>query len=263
MSINIFQSYYREDQITELSPEFIPYDNRANPVKNLYELYLYRRIYDLADQSGVWGMFSWQWRRKLSGISAQGVLDVIQGNPGADVYLFNAYPWDESRYFNIWEQGEQSHPGILHLAQAVLATMGEDPNLVKQPMCRDTYLAANYFAGNKYFWDGLLEFLTRFESSLDQLSPEDQTLLRSSAGYEPNPNLDFTGFLCERMISTYLLKKQDELDVCAYVPPGNFASEFKYAAVEKRDADALRYWNQMRESADKGLVTQWIEELYS
>jgi len=173
MSIKIYQAYYQEDQLPNLDPEFTPFDNTVNPVNNLYELYIYKQVRELAEKAGdeMWGVFSWQWKNKLQGPTAKQILDHVQKSKdaGADVVIFNAYPWDEPEAYNVWEQGEWCHPGIAMLGARILDTMGEDYNLVMQPMDYTTYLAANYFVGNKVFWDGLLAFLDKFVAALDEL----------------------------------------------------------------------------------------------
>ena len=44
--MKIFQAYYKEEQKSQLDPEFTPFDNTANPVTNLYEYYIYTKIYE-------------------------------------------------------------------------------------------------------------------------------------------------------------------------------------------------------------------------
>jgi hypothetical protein len=261
MSTRIYQAYYRDDQVANLDPEFTPYDNRVNPVANIYEHYIYHQTRNISQQDGVtlWGTFSWQWKNKLHGPTAQDVLDFIEHDPGYDVYIFNAYAEDEAVSFNVWEQGQWCHPYILHLGRRLLDLMGEDPKLVEQPMTKDSYLAANYFVGTAEFWDGLLEFLDRFVAAIPMLNEADTELLKTSAGYGPNGALDHTGFICERLISTYIVRSQ-----CRVKSWGGSSelSAFKAAAVNANDKASLHKWNQIRPAKGPKLATQWIEKLY-
>jgi hypothetical protein len=282
MSIKIYQAYYREDQIPNLDPEFTPYDNTANPVKNLYELYIYHQVRQLAQAGGVdlWGVFSWQWKNKMPGVTAPEVIRVAEQGvaAGATAIIFNAFPFDEVLAYNVWEQGEWCHPGICHLAHQLLTAMGENPDLVYEPMDNRTYLTANYFIGNSEFWDGLLEFLDRFKAAIPLLSEEDQKKLFSSAGYGPNPNLDYTGFICERMISTYLAKELDNFNgrlfnVLPDWPLEQYKDDpmvqlihLKRYAVQNRDADAMHDWNAVRPLPDHAknqrIATEWINKIF-
>jgi hypothetical protein len=262
MSIKIFQAYYREDQKEFLEPEFTPFDNTNNPVKNLYEHYIYHQVYKQAVDQGLdkWGVFSWQWRKKLQHIEPNEILGIVGQLETTDVTIFNAYPNDELIAYNVWEQGEWSHPGIIDLGRKLLTIMGEHPDLVELPMGRDVYCAANYFVGNKKFWDGLLEFLDRFVKSIDHLNEEDTAKLYSSAGYEPNPNLDYTGFICERLISTYLLLNQKNLHISAWVPYDHPDSADKHNAIVTGDRSAMFAWDFKREIPHPHHATAWIDK---
>jgi hypothetical protein len=282
MSIKIYQAYYHENQISHLDPEFTPYDNTENPVKNLYELYIYHQVRQLAQSEGVdlWGVFSWQWKNKMPGVVASEVIQVAnQGEQnGAGAIIFNAFPFDEVMAYNVWEQGEWCHPGICDLARQLLTIMGENPDLVCEPMDHRTYLTANYFIGDCKFWDGLLEFLDRFKAAIPLLSKECQEKLFSSAGYAPNPKLDYTGFICERMISTYLVKELDNLDKRLFSVLPDWPLEqykdkpivklidLKRYAVKNRDSSAMHEWNLIRPLPDHAknqrIATEWINKMF-
>ena len=223
MLTKIYQAYYKQEQIPNLDPEFTPYDNTDNPVKNLYEHYIYHQVRKLSLANNVdrWGVFSWRWKNKLQNVSAAEVLNLVNDAPQADVIIFNAYPSDELVAYNIWEQGSWHHPYIVTLGHKLLELMGEDPKLIYQPMDYTTYVAANYFVGTAKFWDGLLEFLDRHVAAIDLLDQEHKKMLHSNPRYDdPSlayldqyyPGLDYTGFICERLISTYLLKMENQLD---------------------------------------------------
>ena len=263
MSTRIYQAFYRDDQLPLLDSEFTPYDNRANPVANLYEHYIYHQTAKLSKHDGIkmWGTVSWQWKNKLHGVSAQQLIDKINGDSNADVFIFNPFMHDEAVSFNVWEQGQWCHPYILHLGRKLLELMGEDPSLVEKPMTRETYLAANYFVGNEKFWDGLLDFLDRFVEAIPQLNDADAALLRSSAGYGPNGALDHSGFICERLISTYLISRND-LRINSWAPSGDYLSDLKLKAVTTSSRELLREWDNARPAKGPKLATQWIEKLY-
>lgn len=263
MSIRIYQAFYRDDQKPHLDAEFFPYDNRSNPVDNLYERYIYQQTekLSLADGIDCWGTFSWQWRKKLSGPSAQDIINFISSNPDSDVYIFNGYLQEENLAYNVWEQGQWCHPHILYLGRKILEAMGEDPNVVELPMTRETFLVANYFAGNADFWRRLLSFLDRMVVAMTNLNPADSDLLMSSAGYTPNPKLNHTGFICERMISTFLILEKN-LKICAW-PGGGFLSDLKLMAVRQQSKQIMQSWDQMRQINSEKIATSWIEKQFS
>ena len=264
MSIKIYQAYYKEEQIPNLDPEFTPYDNTVNPVSNLYEHYIYHQVRKQALAEGVerWGVFSWQWKRKLQGLTASAIMEMAKQTQETDVLIFNAYPSDELVAYNVWEQGAWSHPYIVVLGRKILEVMGEDPDIVYQPMDHRVYCAANYFIGNAKFWDGLLEYMDRYVAALDQLDEEYTRMLRSSAGYEPNPKLDYSGFICERLVSTYLVKHFKELSIGAFVPGHHRLGDMKHEAVLNNNKELMLEWNEKRPAAGPKIATEWIEKVF-
>lgn len=209
--MKIFQAYYKEEQRTHLDSEFTPFDNTANPVVNFHEYYIYKRIYEQAvqDQEDLWGHFSWQWKRKLNDVPPQQILDIINVNPGADVYTFLPFPWECATAWNVWEQGQWCHPHILTLAEEILTRMNIDPVVLQTPMGSRDYLCVNYFVGNKQFWDRLLAFLDLFVETTEKLDQPYLELLNQSANYGDNLSLNYRGFICERMISTFFVLNKD------------------------------------------------------
>lgn len=264
MNIKIYQAFYREDQKPHLDKEFEPFDNTNNPVKNLYEHYIYHEVRKRALAEGIdrWGVFSWQWRKKLQHIEPTAILGMSEQAEDCEVLLFNAYPYDEIVAYNVWEQGAWSHPYIVVLGRKLLELMGENPDLVCLPMDRTTYCAANYFVGTAKFWDGLLEFLDRFVAAIDRLDDEHKQMLYSSAGYEPNPALDYTGFICERLISTYLVKAQFHLKISAFIPGTHELGDLKHEAVRTQNKEKMLQWDSLRPAKGYKLATEWIEKVF-
>ena len=264
MNTKIYQAYYREDQKAHLDKEFEPFDNTSNPVKNLYEHYIYHQVRKRALAEGVdrWGVFSWQWRNKLQHINPAAILGMVDQAQDSEVLIFNAYPADELVAYNVWEQGAWSHPYIVVLGRKLLELMGENPDIVYLPMDRSTYCAANYFIGTAEFWNGLLEFLDSFVAAIDKLDNEHKTLLYSSAGYEPNPALDYTGFICERLISTYLVKKQFTMKISAFIPGTHELGDLKHDAVRNQNKEKILQWNALRPAKGIKIATEWIEKVF-
>lgn len=262
MSTRIYQAYYQDSQKIHLDPNFTPFDNRTNPVSNLYERYIYQQTAEISrrDDIDLWGTFSWQWRKKLIGPNSEDILSFINNNPGNDIYIFNAYPQNEAISYNVWEQGEWCHPNIIHLSQRLLELMDENPELVEQPMTRETYLTANYFVATNTVWTGLLEFLDRFVLAISKLNNTDTQMLLSSANYGPNRNLDYTGFICERLISTYFIK-HPEFKIKPWAGSEHL-SDLKLLAVQTKNKELIVNWNNKRHSTGAKIATSWIEKQF-
>lgn len=213
--MKIFQAYYKLEQMKFLDEEFTAFDNTANPIVNLHEFYIYRMLYDEAQTTNenLWGHFSWQWKRKMPGVSAHAIINQIELSPGFDVYTFHPFPHETALHWNVWEQGQWCHPHLITLGEQILKHMGEDLAVMHKPMGTRDYLCVNYFVGNIKFWEKLLNWLSRFAAALESLPSDYRKLLEQSAGYGDNPNLDYRGFLCERMISSFLVRYHNEISV--------------------------------------------------
>jgi hypothetical protein len=253
--MKIFQAYYKEEQRSQLDQEFTPYDNTANPVVNLHEYYIYTKIYQEAMMTNedLWGHFSWQWKRKLENVPAAQILEIINTNPGADVYTFHPFPWEAAIAWNVWEQGQWCHPHIIELAEKIFEGMGLDPKVIMSPMGSRDYLCVNYFVGNKNFWDGLLAWLHRFVDVCGRLSDDQVDLLNSKAGYEANPNLDYRGFICERLISSFLVYEQERVKVRPFI-------EIYNARISNELKELVLLKDRAIDTKDKSLLVEFLDK---
>jgi hypothetical protein len=254
--MKIFQAYYKEDQKSLLDTEFTPFDNTANPVVNLHEYYIYTKIYEEAQKTNedLWGHFSWKWRSRIPGVTAQQIVDIINLDLSYHVYTFNPYPQEIIKYWNVWEHGQHCHPMILELAEKIFKDMGLDPLLLQKPQAMDHYIVANYFVGNKKFWDGLLLFLQKFIETMDKFEGEWLEKLNTSADYRTNMSLNYKGFLCERMIGIYMMLN-DQLRIRPffelYYREGQFDPYFEEVLSLKQLGTTSNDQNLLREYLDK------------
>ena len=76
-------------------------------------------------------------------------------------------------------------------------------------------------------------------------------LLNESAGYEPNLKLDYRGFLCERMISTYLVLNQNKLLIRPLV-------EFYHYRISNEMQMLLEFKEQGIENKSREFLHQYV-----
>jgi hypothetical protein len=254
MKLQIYQAYYDPSQIPHLDLEFIPLDNTNNPQPNLreYPLFLECRQRALADGADLWGYFSWKWKDKLCGLTPQFVFDHIQNNPGYDVYFFNWYK--ATPYFNVWEQGSHCHREIIEIMEAAFPLMGLDSNILYKPMPNSISFYALYCVGNRKWWDGLIDFTTRFINVIPQLPDSVRVLYERSAGYRNDLSLNYFAFIHERLLSTYILLNQDTIKVLPYhhepdTPFESMLEDIKSACIQKQSEDLKTVWFRLRNAA--------------
>lgn len=245
MNVEIYQSYFTQDQLRHLDPEFTAFDNTTNLVPELREYAINRVVRDMAvnKKTELWGMFSWQWKQKLNGLTAQAVLDHINQNPGYDVYFFNAFSHQVPYVLNVWEQGEWCHPGIVKIIRAVFEHIGLDPNIVYKPMDRANMFWSCSCVANQKFWDGYLDLVHRYHYSLPHLPSEIINLHDSDSNYGI-AKLNYFPFIQERLFSTYL-SMHPEIKVLPY-QHGEAYYHDHYHILNRLKATDIDLWRRMR-----------------
>lgn len=152
------------------------------------------------------GLFSPRFGFKTR-LTGKDVFDFVAGHPGADVYLFNAGADFPYYCYNIWMQGETSHPGIIERARALL-----DACAVNLPISPtqgrngpDTLCFSNFWLGGQRVWDdyvgGVLHPIATFVEAHPG-HPAVQRVMEGTFHTSPTP---FLPFIVERLFSTWLV----------------------------------------------------------
>lgn len=161
MNLKIYQSYYLEDQVKELDPAFIPYNNTQNSHPELRELPLWRKLLDEhRDSDAHWGLLSWRWSQKTDVRPIQ-FKEWIMQNPGYDVYHLDPFAHLAGEYPNLWVQGDRWHPGMIDFAQKLFYKLGIDMQVEQYRYLPNDFGTCNYFIGNSKFWISYLDFIDK------------------------------------------------------------------------------------------------------
>lgn len=270
MTLRIYQSYFKEEQISLMDKEFYLLDNRENFQSELREHPLNLRCYQqsIKDNIDLWGLVSWKWRNKVHDISASQLIKSIESYPGYDIYFVNPYPNIDSIWYNTWEHGIHCHPYIIEICQELFPAIGLDPNLLFQPTAYDISCWGNYYVGNKKFWDAWLDLIGQYLLKLPTLSEQVQKMHRSSAQYPDDKLLGYFPFIHERLFSTFLVNYQHTFKIKS-IPCGlNLLSpldahlrNIKFQALQTRDIPLLLEWDRLRGSPNNN-ITQKIQNLW-
>lgn len=204
LDIAIYEIHFEKDQYLS-DPKFIPHS-----VENLQpEWREFRHIIDFYRSGShlkhdLTGLFSRKFGLKLK-ISGAEFLDFAQCACPVDVVFINPFPQVESIYYNVWEQGETWHPGLMNMANRLLAGSGFDIDVKKIVHQTSAELSfSNFWVGSPEFWElyvgGFLDPIAKFiESGVDEnLNNEinQNTYHTSDCGFIP--------FIVERLFSTFL-----------------------------------------------------------
>jgi len=253
MKYKIFQTFFDNSQVENLEPMFHAFDNTENKHPELREYHVFRRAinHQCTEDLDAWGVWSWRWAAK-SRYPAETVLEFIDNNPDADVYVFNHARVHEALTVNVWEQGEFFHSGISTLAKCVLNKLGYDDSPFNSIMSTDIYCFSSYFVAKRRFWDEYMGFLDSFVGELNDLDEEMAAIYRSSAKYPRDKSLNMFVFLIERLFSTYLLYNSSHYEIRS-LPPDY--TVYKHEFIEKV-ISALSYVKS-KARGDSRMFTAW------
>jgi len=120
----------------------------------------------------------------------------------ADVVLYSPFPTQIAYYLNVFEQGEQSHPGFVQICADVLKAIGLP--VAPQALVMDSrhMVFSNYFIARPAFWR---EWLRWTQAVFVLAEATDSTLrkrLQAPTGYEGSVQIKV--FVIERIASLLL-----------------------------------------------------------
>jgi hypothetical protein len=206
MTVRIYQIYFLPEQRAGLDPAFEPFDWTANPDPRLKEIAIFRDLHarGLHQSAEVVGAMSPKFGIKTR-MSGRAFVDFIAANPGHDVYFVNPFPQIAYYTYNLWEQGETSHPGLTERAQRLLDHCGVDIRIDGFPRtANDRLLFCNYWAGTPAFWDRYMAFINRLHDAI-MLEMTDGDRARYFEFTRHDQPTEFYPFIFERMFTTYLV----------------------------------------------------------
>lgn len=139
----------------------------------------------------------------------------VVDHPGGDVYLFNPFPQARFYTFNVWDQGEACHPGLIRIANRLLKDLGYgiDVSRIGRHNRQHTCYC-NFWIGTMRFWERFMEFVQPlYEYASRNLGKG--PLFETARYHEPAV---FFPFIYERMLTTFLSLEPD-IRAVAYEPP--------------------------------------------
>lgn len=203
--VTIFEILYENNQTAVSNSGFTPYkvNNYQPEWRELRHIIDFYRAGQHLNFNAV-GLFSPKFNMKTK-ISGLDFMEFCNENKSADVVFINPFPQIEYIYYNVWEQGETCHPGLIMIANKLLAATGFNINVSNlKRQTKNELLFSNFWVGTPKFWElyvgGLLNPIARFlENEADkQLIDEinQKTQHTSDCGFLP--------FISERLFSTFI-----------------------------------------------------------
>ncbi len=155
-------------------------------------------------KSGMTGIFSPKFKYKTR-VSGAAFIEFVQQHSDADVCMINPFPMLPYYSYNVWMQGEATHPGLVKRAQALLDAAGIGWNLSLTPRQNHrTLLYSNFWVATPAFWTlyvgGVLNPIACFLEAHPE-SDVARSVLQETTYLVAAP---FLPFIVERLFSTYL-----------------------------------------------------------
>ena len=207
MNLYLYQIQYDDASKPSEASGFKVFDVRDNPEFLKREMAHMMRFYDeivsRGNDSDLYGLFSPKFNEK-SGLSAGIVVDFINQQPKADIYLFNPFPMHVYRYLNVWQQGEQNHAGLVRLAKQMFkaADIDFNPELPHRNSIKST-VYCNYWVAKKSFFDQFIPFVKSLDQAIENMPERMKDEYFSDTSYVTQAC--YYPFLFERLLSSYLL----------------------------------------------------------
>jgi hypothetical protein len=203
--VAVFQNVYEDAVAGMVDPAFLPVDGRHHSRTETREIGLFLRMFHsgLYAAAPLTGIVSPKFQEKTK-IAGATFLSFIANHPGYNVYFINPFPQNAYFTYNVWDQGELCHPGLAALAELLFEQAGYDTDVLHRPRdTQATLLYASYWVGDRRFWCGYMQFITRLLDAQRALSPEIRQRLLADDPQYPDP-VPILSFIFERTFSTYL-----------------------------------------------------------
>jgi hypothetical protein len=202
MKLDIHQIYFAQEQEAALDPAFIPLPNLENPFPERREFYLFEQFHrgGAHYKADLSGLFSHKFGQK-TGVSGETFIAWVKSNPGYDTYFINPFPDTVYWSFNVWEQGEKSHTGLIKLAQQAFDALGYTIDLKKFPRTDlQTTCFSNFWIATPAFWDAFMAFaLPVYHHMLEE--PHTTEYFKNT--YHDS-EAEMFPFIMERLFSTFI-----------------------------------------------------------
>lgn len=232
--IFLYQIQYDDKSKPSDESGFLTFDCRHNPEFLKREVAHLLRFYDevvqYASDDSYFALFSPKFNNK-TGLSSEDVKQFIDANPQQDIYLFNPYPMMTYRYFNVWEQLENSHSGLAGLAKNLFQQAKIDFDIsVNHRNHNHQVVYCNYWVASKSFYDAFIPFVRLLDHTIDKMNDDEK------AKYFEETNYITTAcvypFIFERVIVLYLFMNP-QIQSLPYTFIGPFKGSYKLKNIEQ------------------------------
>jgi hypothetical protein len=156
-------------------------------------------------KSTVWGLLTPDFTQR-TGLTGQDFHNVIEANPGFDLYYASAHPELEAIYHNPWRSPEVTHPEFVALSRRFLKAAGLGDVPVDAISHSSLFATGHLMVASPVFWAQYVGFVeTVFSQVQKNLSPSDKTKLFSEVAVPGR--MTCLALIVARLLSAFLMLK--------------------------------------------------------
>jgi len=231
----------------QLDPGFEVLDNTANQRPDWFEYWPIRN-YLLGgglDEDAFYGFLSPKFRLKTN-LSSTAVREFIDAaGPAAEVVLFSPRIDHSAYYWNVFDHGEEEHPGMKEVTRRLLERLGLPSDMQSLVTDSRNTVFSNFFTAKPRFWRAWLAINEQMFAIAENPDEELGALLRTPTIYRGAPSVQMKVFVMERM-ATLILARDPSFSVRVRDPFVAHTRIYKLPVAVVCDALKIAYVTQGR-----------------
>jgi hypothetical protein len=242
MKANIFQITNDEAGHSLLDPGFPVLDNTANAKPDWREYSAVRNFFlsHTVNEDELYGFLSSDFAQRTA-LNAESVHAFIEGNPGYEAYTFSHASEEQACYLNVFEHGNQLHPGLIEAAEAYLRELQLDVNLRTLAMDFRSAMTGYYIVAKPSFWNTWFALTEKLFDLFEGEPGEFRKALDSLATCADGTS--FKTLLVER-ITALVLALCPDVQVRAFEPSSLPAPHPNY----RKHGEQIAFLNELKET---------------
>jgi hypothetical protein len=158
--------------------------------------------------SRLWGLMTADFNQR-TGLDGEGLMSLIEANPGFDLYFCSAHPEVEALYHNPWITPEVTHAGFVALSRRFLKAAGLSDAPVDSISHSALFSTGHLMVATPEIWDKYLNFVKMvFERVQKNLNSDDLKALfeeKQTAG-----RMTYLALIVARLLSVFMMLKSSE-----------------------------------------------------
>ena len=206
MNCNFYQIAYSIDTSEPSHPDFKIFNQIDNPYEDLRETQHMIDFFEagfVKDDNKFYGLVSPKFIKKMK-ICFDTINNFINKSNDYDLIVLNSDPKWSYFYFNVWDQGDFFHEGLIETA----SLLNQNTKMIdfNARHNKKTSSYSNYWVRKYSFWAKYIKYLKDVDHLINKLSKEKNQLFFKKAN---NHFASIYPFVLERMLSNFLTAHKD------------------------------------------------------